>query len=370
MRSLTFLKSFGLFGKGKEIKEKQLELVEAMKQTKLLGQIAKTLAAENKKSMFTSDAVSARKEKMKDNLSSLGNSIKRKAKEGLDVLTYLMPIIIAALLSHLKNAFTKIGSMLMKGISALFSFAKTAFSFLWKFKGQILKAIGKLAFPLTALLSVIQGLIEGFKIYDKTGELGEALSGGFIKFFEALNGMIFGLVDWILQLGAKLAIWLGEAMGFDMSAFEDFWKGISVENFFNDLRKSLQGMLTDVIDLFANELPKKVSKFFGEIWESINKLFTVENFKKYLSTVPGGSTLVNAAEKIGLLSNESSSLKMTSSEAKALNETASSLNGYNSSGQTNNSNSNVAVVDNSSKTVNQTSRNETSRPGTPADVGV
>jgi hypothetical protein len=91
---------------------------------------------------------------------------------------------LSGLISSLMGVLSSVGSMLMSGLTA-------ALKFLFNPK-MLMKLFGKVLLPLAIVGSIVNGLMDGFKVFMDGGTIGEALIAG-------LGGMLdfltFGLID-------------------------------------------------------------------------------------------------------------------------------------------------------------------------------
>jgi len=119
--------------------------------------------------------------------------------------------------------------------------------------GAFGKVLGKIFFPINVLLGAIAGLknaVTGFERY--TGEgLAAQILGGITGF---LGGVTSYLVGWPLDLLKSAVTWIGDKLGFDMSALEEFS--------FQDMFKDLYNFLGDnIIDTF---------NYIKDLWNNID----------------------------------------------------------------------------------------------------
>ena len=115
------------------------------------------------------------------------------------------------------------------------------------------KILGKIFWPINVIIGAIFGLkgaVKGFQRY--TGEgLAAQILGGITGF---LGGVTSYLVGWPLDLLKSAVTWIGDKMGFDMSALEEFS--------FQDMFKDLYNFLGDnIIDTF---------NYIKDLWDNID----------------------------------------------------------------------------------------------------
>jgi hypothetical protein len=91
---------------------------------------------------------------------------------------------LSGLISSLMGVLSSVGSMLMSGLTA-------ALKFLFNPK-MLMKLFGKVLLPLAIVGSIVNGLMDGFKVFMDGGTIGEALIAGLGGMLEFLT---FGLID-------------------------------------------------------------------------------------------------------------------------------------------------------------------------------
>ncbi len=138
--------------------------------------------------------------------------------------------------------------------------------------GMFGKILGKIFWPINVIIGAIMGLkgaVQGFQRY--TGEgLAAQILGGITGF---LGGVTSYLIGWPLDLLKSAVTWIGDKLGFDMSALEEF----SFQDMFKDLYNFLGDNIIDTFnyikDLWANiDLGEYLS---GLLSQAMNKLKTI-----------------------------------------------------------------------------------------------
>jgi hypothetical protein len=138
--------------------------------------------------------------------------------------------------------------------------------------GAFGKILGKIFWPINVIIGAIFGLkgaVKGFQRY--TGEgLAAQILGGITGF---LGGVTSYLIGWPLDLLKSAVTWIGDKLGFDMSALEEF----SFQDMFKDLYNFLGDSIIDsfnyIKDLWKN---LDVSEYFGNLMSiAMNKLKTM-----------------------------------------------------------------------------------------------
>ena len=134
------------------------------------------------------------------------------------------------------------------------------------------KILGKLFWPINVIIGAIFGLkgaVKGFQRY--TGEgLAAQILGGITGF---LGGVTSYLVGWPLDLLKSAVTWIGDKLGFDMSALEEF----SFQDMFKDLYNFLGDNIIDTFN-YIKDLWKNldVSEYFSNLMSiAMNKLKTM-----------------------------------------------------------------------------------------------
>ena len=134
------------------------------------------------------------------------------------------------------------------------------------------KILGKIFWPINVIIGAIFGLkgaVKGFQRY--TGEgLAAQILGGITGF---LGGVTSYLVGWPLDLLKSAVTWIGDKLGFDMSALEEF----SFQDMFKDLYNFLGDNIIDTFN-YIKDLWKNldVSEYFSNLMSiAMNKLKTM-----------------------------------------------------------------------------------------------
>ena len=171
----------------------------------------------------------------------------------------------------------------------------------------ILKTLGKIAWPLTILLSVVDGFIAAFKTYEEGGGIGAMITSFLMGALESFTvGFIEGLttlVTWISDFFADLPYYFGQLidglLGFVSNMFEgDFLSTLWTA--FKDLGVAVGVLFWNLINL----LWKIPYTLVTRVWDWMKS---------------AGATFIDwGLNKLGLLSDEEYEKKKKEREAAAL----------------------------------------------------
>jgi len=194
--------------------------------------------------------------------------------------------------------FTKEGSFLSKlsgmfgKVGAVFGNLGSIFKFALKF-GVIL---GKLAGPIGIAISAVTSIFDGFKVFEKTGDIGAAIEVGVVGFINAFTGNILDLLK-------DAVSWIAGALGF--TGVEEFLDSFSFTDIIAELfkrfikagRDMFEKFFQNFIDIYG-DISKKFSE--GDIIGGIIEIF--RGFLKTIATlvvdIPK-NLLASAAEGLG-----------------------------------------------------------------------
>ena len=166
---------------------------------------------------------------------------------------------LSGLISSLMGVLSSVGSMLMSGLTA-------ALKFLFNPK-MLMKLFGKVLLPLAIVGSIVNGLMDGFKVFMEGGTIGEALIAG-------LGGMLdfltFGLID--AKVIGNVVEWL--------TGFVDEWIIEPITNFFNFLGEAFNTYIAEPItaaftmvgDLFTEYILNPLKEIFAPIADFFKKI--------------------------------------------------------------------------------------------------
>ena len=136
--------------------------------------------------------------------------------------------------------------------------------------GPIVKTLGKIAWPLTILLSVVDGFIAAFKTYEEGGGFSEIITSFLMGALESFTvGFLDGLttlVEWVSDFFADLPYYFGELI----DGLLNFVTGIFQGDFLATLLAAFANLGGALIDLIWNlltliwEIPKTL---VIRVWE-------------------------------------------------------------------------------------------------------
>jgi hypothetical protein len=194
--------------------------------------------------------------------------------------------------------FTKEGSFLSK-LSGMFGKVGAVFSNLggiFKFALKFGVILGKLAGPIGIAISAITSIFDGFKVFEKTGDIGAAIEVGVVGFINAFTGNILDLLK-------DAVSWIAGALGF--TGVEEFLDSFSFTDIIAELfnrsikagRDMFEKFFQNFVDIFG-DISKKFSE--GDIIGGIVEIF--RGFLKTIATlvvdIPK-NLLASAAEGLG-----------------------------------------------------------------------
>ncbi len=138
--------------------------------------------------------------------------------------------------------------------------------------GQFGKLLGKIFFPITVLFTLYEGLKNSMSQYERySGEgIVSQIFGGILGF---LGGVTSYLIGWPLDLLKSAVTWIGDKMGFDMTALEEF----SFQDMFKNLYKNIGDGVLDSIQ-YIKDLWNSIdlSEYFsGLVSRALNKIKTI-----------------------------------------------------------------------------------------------
>lgn len=138
--------------------------------------------------------------------------------------------------------------------------------------GQFGKLLGKIFFPITVLFTLYEGLKNSMSQYERYSSEGivSQIFGGILGF---LGGVTSYLIGWPLDLLKSAVTWIGDKMGFDMSALEEF----SFQDMFTDLFKNIGDGVLDSIQ-YIRDLWNSIdlSEYFsGLVSRALSKIKTI-----------------------------------------------------------------------------------------------
>ena len=173
--------------------------------------------------------------------------------------------LMKSLKSIISGIFTGIGKALLGAFELLF---KPSVIFKGLLKGF---AIG------TLIMSIVNGFIEGFKEYQKSGKIGEAIIAGLGGMIEFLTFGLISKEDYALY--AK-----------KFNAYVDTYIVEPIKVFLDDMGKLFNEWIADPI----KNMFDKVSKFFSDAFESFKNIISgigipeidISSFSKYIPGVP------------------------------------------------------------------------------------
>lgn len=134
------------------------------------------------------------------------------------------------------------------------------------------KLLGRIFWPITVLFGLYEGLknsMSQFQRYSGEGIISQ-IFGGILGFFGGITSYIIG---WPLDLLKSAVTWIGDKMGFDMSALEEF----SFQDMFKDLYKNIGDGVLDSIQ-YIRDLWNSIdlSEYFsGLVSRALSKIKTI-----------------------------------------------------------------------------------------------
>ena len=166
---------------------------------------------------------------------------------------------LSGLISSLMGVLSSVGSMLMSGLTA-------ALKFLFNPK-MLMKLFSKVLLPLAIVGSIVNGLMDGFKVFMDGGTIGEALIAGLGGMLEFLT---FGLID--AKVIGNIVEWL--------TGFVDEWIIQPITNFFNFLGNAFQTYIAEPItaafemvgNLFTEYILNPLKEIFAPIANFFKKI--------------------------------------------------------------------------------------------------
>ena len=166
---------------------------------------------------------------------------------------------LSGLISSLMGVLSSVGSMLMSGLTA-------ALKFLFNPK-MLMKLFSKVLLPLAIVGSIVNGLMDGFKVFMDGGTIGEALIAGLGGMLEFLT---FGLID--AKVIGNIVEWL--------TGFVDEWIIEPITNFFNFLGNAFQTYIAEPItaafemvgNLFTEYILNPLKEIFAPIADFFKKI--------------------------------------------------------------------------------------------------
>jgi len=166
---------------------------------------------------------------------------------------------LSGLISSLMGVLSSVGSMLMSGLTA-------ALKFLFNPK-MLMKLFSKVLLPLAIVGSIVNGLMDGFKVFMDGGTIGEALIAGLGGMLEFLT---FGLID--AKVIGNVVEWL--------TGFVDEWIIEPITNFFNFLGEAFNTYIAEPIsaafemvgNLFTEYILNPLKEIFAPIANFFKKI--------------------------------------------------------------------------------------------------
>lgn len=192
-------------------------------------------------------------------VSAGGDDEKKKSGGILDNLLGGPKKFLSGLISSLMSVLSSVGSMLMSGLTA-------ALKFLFNPK-MLMKLFSKVLLPLAIVGSIVNGLMDGFKVFMDGGTIGEALIAGLGGMLEFLT---FGLID--AKVIGNIVEWL--------TGFVDEWIIEPITNFFNFLGNAFQTYIAEPItaaftmvgNLFTEYILNPLKEIFAPIADFFKKI--------------------------------------------------------------------------------------------------
>jgi hypothetical protein len=166
---------------------------------------------------------------------------------------------LSGLISSLMGVLSSVGSMLMTGLTA-------ALKFLFNPK-MLMKLFSKVLLPLAIVGSIVNGLMDGFKVFMDGGSIGDALIAGLGGMLEFLT---FGLID--AKVIGNVVEWL--------TGFVDEWIIEPITNFFNFLGEAFNTYIAEPIsaafemvgNLFTEYILNPLKEIFAPIANFFKKI--------------------------------------------------------------------------------------------------
>jgi len=166
---------------------------------------------------------------------------------------------LSGLISSLMGVLSSVGSMLMTGLTA-------ALKFLFNPK-MLMKLFSKVLLPLAIVGSIVNGLMDGFKVFMDGGSIGDALIAGLGGMLEFLT---FGLID--AKVIGNVVEWL--------TGFVDEWIIQPITNFFNFLGEAFNTYIAEPItaafemvgNLFTEYILNPLKEIFAPIANFFKKI--------------------------------------------------------------------------------------------------
>jgi hypothetical protein len=166
---------------------------------------------------------------------------------------------LSGLIESLMGVLSSIGGMLMSGLT-------TALKFLFNPK-MLMKLFSKVLLPLAIVGSIVNGLMDGFKVFMDGGTIGEALIAGLGGMLEFLT---FGLID--AKVIGNIVEWL--------TGFVDEWIIQPITNFFNFLGEAFNTYIAEPItaafemvgNLFTEYILNPLKEIFAPIADFFKKI--------------------------------------------------------------------------------------------------